>query len=835
MQPAEDENFSIRFENWEIRPSERTVLFDGKRVALGSRAFDVLLILVRRAGAVVTKRELIDLAWPGLVVEENNLSVQVAALRKALGAKSISTAPGVGYRLSAPQRRTSAPSVEKGPDSPRSRGVRRSVASELFGRDVDIAAIVELVANEALVSIIGTGGIGKTSVARAVLGHQKRLEGDEGYLVDLSPLRESTQVVPLLAKTLGLVVDGSRDPIGDVVFAMAQSQALIVFDNCEHLLAEVASIVLRALDWAPQVRWLVTSQLPLRLPGEFVYRLGPLQIPGDDVSVENALTHGAIILLHRRATRLDRNFKINASNLSIVIDLCRQLDGLPLAIEMAAAGIAKLGLMGAYRQLGRRLRLLEGPRGAPQRHSTLGSTFEWSYGLLSTSEQTVFRHLACFIGGFTIPTVQQVVCAASAPVGVIDADQVVEIMAALAERSLIHRANDQTARFYLYESTRSYAWDQLKLNHEHLQLQVEHAKAIASMFDQALIDIERLRDDEWAARYMPERHNLRSALQFAAGLGDPDLFARLVAPLALVDTFAGTHAEIVQLNVSLGSLRGAGSRFRAVASVELSWAHFRDGNKKMAASLAQQARSDFEDMGDTAGCYRALAQLVRIYEASPGMLHEQYAAEVELSRLDDRALSLRTRLFCIVTAGRQYGGDRSIGRLEELMRIAEHAGFSMLASICRVHITDQLLVERRFGEAVTASRMFLANGEMRPRMRALLLLNQTLALVQEGRLVEAYEPAKLAVRILPMAIKLVVEAFALAAARTGNAEDSAILAGHGARIRAEREERPDPAEESSIAETNERLNELLSPPRLLELRNVGAALSGTDILKLVFP
>ena len=821
---------SARFREWELRPLERVLLVRGEVAAIGSRAFDVLSTLVARQGHVVTKTELLDAAWPGLVVEENNVSVQIAALRKVLGARAIATVAGIGYRLAAAPEGDPPCAEPARPLAPLP-AERALVEPVLLGRDADIETLVEQAGTSPLLTITGTGGVGKTSLARAVLARRATRHHDDVHWVDLAPLRDGALLVPLLAGQLGVELVGAANARDDLVSALAQMRALIALDNCEHLIEEVTRFVRQVQPNAPGIRWLATSQEPLHMAAEVVYRLAPLDVPAADASLADAVRCGALALLCQRAAAADRHFRLDEGNLPAAIELCRQLDGLPLAIEMAAARVAILGLQAVHAQLGQKLRLRADPRESPPRHHTLRSTFDWSHGLLSDDERAVFRRLEPFLGGFTVPMAQQV----AADTDSLDEGRVLEAFGALVDKSLVHRSTDAPDRFFLFESARSYAAEQLAAAGETPALHKRHAEVVSHFVANAASDFARLRDEQWGATYVSERHNVRAALAWACEAAEPDTLARLVAALALIDSFVQSQAEIVQCEIPMPVLERAAPALRAVAWLEFSWAHYTDGSREIGTELALRALNDFRSLGDKAGEYRALAQLARLYESRPSTLDDAKRAWEELQRIDGRGVPLRSRLTCEIAAGLQHGGTRSVTRLQELEHMARRSGFGALAAVCRARITDELLIERRFDEVVAAAQRCLDAGEFRPRVRGLMLLNQALALVQLGREREARDAARAALRALPSSSYVVAATFALAAARDGRLSEAALMTGYAERARSERDERPDPAEADAIAETTALLREGLGAERLDELSRIGADLSAADLLDLALP
>ena len=487
---------SIRFGNAEIRPSERLLLIDGKAATLGSRAFDVLLALVERRERLVRKNELLDLVWPDTVVEENNLQSQVSQLRKLLGPQAISTIPGRGYRFSAavdespPSALAAATQV---PGMPRAEAPSPSpgaalrtnlpaVLPALIGRDDDLLALGALIdrhrGTHRLVTIAGAGGIGKTRLAQTLLQARTGAFAHGVCFVDLAPVADPRQIADTIATALG-VPAAVGDATEALTSAVAPLEILILLDNAEHLLDEVARIALHLLASAPGLQLLVTSQAPLKVADERIYRLGALALPDDEVDVAEALTFGAVALFVDRAQAADRRFALDAGNVETVIDICRRLDGLPLALELAAARVPLLGVKRLATSLGERLRLLTaGSRGAPARQQTLRAALEWSHGLASPVEQVVFRRLGVLAGSSTLELVQQVVADAA-----IDAWAAVEALGGVVDRSLVSVSADEPPRYRLLDSPRAFASERLAAAGELDIVAARHAGAMRALFE----------------------------------------------------------------------------------------------------------------------------------------------------------------------------------------------------------------------------------------------------------------------------------------------------------------------------------------------------------------
>ena len=357
---------SLRFGRVEMRPRERQLLVEGRAAGVGARAFDVLLALVERRDRLVTKSELLDLVWPGLVVEENNVQVQISTLRKLLGPQAIATIPGRGYQFTAVLDGDAAHSTVAGPQSSmaaashsRAPTVRRTnLPTELpilYGRDDELRALRSLLPEHRLVTIVGAGGIGKSRLAQAI-AHASVQQWPHGvWTVELAGLSEPTRLPNAVAGALGFEIIRARPRRSKSWLpASLPRTTLLVLDNCEHLLDAIVGLVEAVLRAAPGVTLLATSQEPLRMPGEQQFRVGPLAVP-QETEARGAREFGAVALLEARVRAVDPGFALNEENAKLAIEICRRLDGLPLAIELAAARVPALGLRGVRGQTRRAL------------------------------------------------------------------------------------------------------------------------------------------------------------------------------------------------------------------------------------------------------------------------------------------------------------------------------------------------------------------------------------------------------------------------------------------------------------------------------------------------
>lgn len=694
---------SFRFDRFELSPSERLLYLNGEPVGLGARAVELLLTLVRRHGRLVTKAELLDLVWPGLVVEENNLQVQISALRKVLGPHAIVTVPGRGYRFVAPLLQDGEPlplTEVLAPPLVASEPERMSHGSDvlsvlppqigrLWGRERDLDALdAQLPA--ALITVVGPSGIGKTALALAA-AHRWRADRPDGAAwVDLADLRAGDGVAMAVAQALGLSL-GSPDLLGALSAALRSLKVLIVLDNAEQVLDAVATLARRLSQDAPGVRLLVTSQVPLRVEGERVFRLGPLSVPEPGASVDEALDHGAVALFVDQVQAVDRRFQLRADQVDAVSALCHRLDGLALAIKLAAARVPLLGLPGVRQRLDERFKLLAGrSTGVPDRHQTLMAALDWSHGLLSATEQAMFRRLAVFAGGFPLCLVH-ILGEGTAMGERLDEWQVLDTLGALADRSLVSVEGGERPRYRLLDSMRDYAALKLAASGEEPVLQRHHAQAVAGLMDAAYEAYWQESDAIWLGRYGADLDNVRVALEWAM-VHDRALAVRLMGAAGPLFLLLGQAPEGRQRGQGLvACAEGMGVHPHATRYwLELSRLHWGVDNAQMhawagRAAIASRAAADSRGLylalrcmagsgmqtgSDALALLRDMTALERA-DWPPRLLTQRLLAEVGILRgLEHMAEARRACQSLLVRA-------QSAG-LEGVMS----AGLSDLAAIC---------------------------------------------------------------------------------------------------------------------------------------------------------
>lgn len=434
---------------------------------IGGRSFDLLTALTAQPGRVLSKRELLKQVWPDVVVEDGSLRFHMAGLRKILGegedgARYISTQVGVGYAFVAavqylPPAHDRLASAVPPEALPAERMPVR--LTRLFGRDVEIQMLVGRVLETPLFTIVGAAGVGKTTLAVEV-GHESLPHfGDRVYFVDLATLRDPALVSSAIAAALGILVQAD-DPMAVVLGHVRQQELLLILDNCEHLVDAVAANVERISDTAPGVRILATSREPLRVRGEHVHWLGPLDYPDDpaDLSPDELVAYPAVALFIERATAGNSALVVDRDALRPIVDICRRLDGMALPIELAAVRAASHGLQTTATLLGERFSLAwSGRRTALPRQQTLQATLDWSYQLLSDVERFTLERLSVFLGPFSITAALEVV--ASDDIG---PDAVAAALDELISKSLVSPDRWGEPGFYrLLEMTRAFAQEKL--------------------------------------------------------------------------------------------------------------------------------------------------------------------------------------------------------------------------------------------------------------------------------------------------------------------------------------------------------------------------------------
>jgi predicted ATPase len=520
-------------------------------IQIGRRAFEILELLVEARGELVTKDEIFRRIWHGMVVEENNLAVHISALRKALGDDRhlIRTVSGHGYRLTLDRPSTPAasppplavpaaasnglphppPAEPSRPEAPPTN--LPAWASELIGRDTALGEVASLVAAHRIVTLTGAGGIGKTRLGLETARHLLPQIPGGVWLAELAPLADGSLVPAAVAEAVG--GEGGTDAsIASIAQRLGARQVLLLLDNCEHVIDAAAALAEALVRLTPNVRILATSREPLRAESEVVYRVASLDVPieGDtegDEATEDLLRHGAVRLFMTRVRAAEPRFSADARSAAVAAAVCRRLDGIPLAIELAAARAAGLGIEGLVSRLDDRFGLLTGGRRtALPRHQTLRATIDWSFELLPEIERIVLRRLGMFVGPFALDSATAV-----ATGGDLGTQEAIDAIMNLVAKSLVMAdVEGPMARYRLLETMRAYALEKLSEAGELPATARRHAEFYCALFADAEAEWNSFLPFDWHVKYGQRIDNVRAALDwtFSSG-GDRELGLTLTA------------------------------------------------------------------------------------------------------------------------------------------------------------------------------------------------------------------------------------------------------------------------------------------------------------------
>ncbi|HUI94224.1 MAG TPA: winged helix-turn-helix domain-containing protein [Xanthobacteraceae bacterium] len=561
-------------------PSQQLLLEAGKPVRLGSRALLILIALIERAGELVSKEELIARVWPNTFVEEGSIRVHIAALRRILGEghagiRYVATVPGRGYSFVAPISRPDELASAPAPHPEPTDGAHNLPAplTRMVGRAAIVATITAQVQANRLVTLVGPGGIGKTTVAVAVGQALAPVFPDGVRFVDLVPLSDPALVASAVASVVGLPVR-SEEPLSALLAFVRDKRTLLVLDNCEHVIGSVATLASRMLAVAPGVHIFATSREPLLVEGEHVRRLSALATPSPStgITVDDALRSPAVQLFIERASASADGFALSAEDAPIVAEICRRLDGIPLAIELAAGCVDVFGLRAIAAGLDDRFRLLTlGRRTALPRHRSLAAVLDWSHGLLPEAERLILRRVAVFAGEFTLEAASAVV----ADAGLAEV-QVVDGIVNLVMKSLLSaNVEGNVAQYRLLDTTRAYARAKLAESGERETFARRHAEYFKTLFERAEAEWETLPTKAWLDAYSGHIDDLRIALDWAFSPGgDVGIGIALVVaaiPLWLQLSLINECRVKVQRALALDQAGGGNDRRTMKLQAALGW------------------------------------------------------------------------------------------------------------------------------------------------------------------------------------------------------------------------------------------------------------------------
>jgi non-specific serine/threonine protein kinase len=590
---------SLTFGRFEFRSASRQLLVDSQPAFLGPRALDLLSVLIDRRGQIVGREELLALVWPNVVVEENNLEVQVSALRKVLGSGAIATIPRRGYRFTLEETGAGTVAFVRNGNLP-------SPITSFVGRERQLAEVTTLLSRSRIVTLTGVGGIGKTRLSLQVAAAVRNQYRDGVWLVELASIRDGSLVPKTVAQALGVREEGGKTLTRTLCNHFENRHVLVVLDNCEHLLEACAQLTSAILGATAGTVIIATSREALRIGGEQVYPLAPMELPDGTASTAAAYQNETVQLFVERARRQRPAFELTAERTAAVIRLCAHLDGIPLAVELAAARMSSLSVEELCARIDDRFRLLtQGMRSSLPRQQTLRATLDWSHDLLDEKERTLFRRLAVFSGGWFIEAAEAV-CAA-APLEKVD---ILGIVIALADKSLV-LAEDDTAgtRYRMLETVREYSKHRLMEAAESEQAGARHLAYFTALAEDASAGVKSARQRACLDRLSVEHDNLRSALSHARAT-NPSAGLPLASALAGFWRVRGHLDEgRAWLSEFIAAEPEAAAGVRAGALAELGALIERQSDYNACEPLLEESLSLYRRSDDRGGVSKVLATM----------------------------------------------------------------------------------------------------------------------------------------------------------------------------------------------------------------------------------
>ena len=642
----------LEFGEYRLRERERELVGPDGPVELSARAFDLLRALLAEPDTVLSKDALFAAAWPGMIVEDNTLQVHMSALRKALGAGFITTVHGRGYKFAGPAPRVAGAASVTPADA---RGNIDRYRNECIEREAEAETIAGLLELHRLVSIVGPGGVGKTTLATAVADG---LDVPGGvWLIDLASLDSGAFIDSTLIQALAVPYRSGAEALQLVAVQLRQAPAVLLFDNCEHVREEVARVIARLLADVPSLRVLTTSQVPLGLAGERVFKLLPFELSngaGEGLTASGQFLRYCIEMSGETLT---------SDDYPTIERLCRRLDGVALALKMAAARASMIGLDAVDDQIERQLAGLDADWNTTlPRHRSLLASMRWSYELLPEDVQRTLRMLGVFSGSFSLAGASAVAGAAA------------ELhIAELVRRSLVVRDTASRGRYRLLDSMRRFALTELEAAEEATGARDRHAEFVTRLFATSIEQWETTPDVEWEATYRPDGDNLRAALAWTKARPRSEGYVELVAETQRFFLQEQLGAEgLATMDSALPLAPSADERTQA----------------RLGLALGEVARVNASDIKARQGLVGALAWLrdndpgLRYFEALVLLtwitMFFQESSEVppltaELREVLPRMPSSKTKAWALVALGTDMwlNGEREAG----LARC--QAGFAM--------------------------------------------------------------------------------------------------------------------------------------------------------------
>ncbi|MEJ8827205.1 winged helix-turn-helix domain-containing protein [Variovorax humicola] len=812
----------LTFQGFEIHVARRQIRVSGEFIPLGARAFDLLMLLVEHRERVVNKAEIFASIWPGQIVEDNNLTVQISALRRSLGSSSITTVTGRGYRFVA------QPAQECVGAARRAAGNLPLRSLPVYGRERELIELLRAHETAPCVTLCGLAGVGKTTLA---IWAARQMAVAPAYphgvwQVELANVLDPERLVQAVCESIGLEVNPRDVPLTQCLAQLRHRELLLLLDNCEHLTDAVAAFVDALIKEAGQVHVLATSQEPLRLRGERIIRVNPLEVPPTTNAVD-AADYGAVrMLLERVRVAMGGSFDPGAQDLVDLVEISRQLDGVPLALEFAAARVPVLGLGGVRSRLYDRLRLFSrGLRTAPSRHSSLQAALEWSHQLLPEPAQLLLHQLAVFPGGFSLQGAELLV-------GAEGDTQLIDHLDVLLERSLISRQPGARPRYRMLETTRGFAIEALNATADG----VDWASRLAHAMAQLCMNAARDRD---SVLMWQEVSNARAALTWALTAPGHEQVAITIATFISVGLgAAGATGEALDLLKRVRPLVNA--RCPTMLAARFWHWYGRVGSEgRMPVSLSVEAMltadAMFESLGERRhrhSCQRHLAEVeLEAGHAERAEAHLRIAHELEQggAREADRMRRLRVESRLADARGQH---DLALRHAQAALELAEALNVKRYRLLLRA---DMAWTQLQMGQADAAVDgclellVYLDDSIRQGQARGRVLSGLTAALVAAGHIERAVRSAGDSLLALRQAdlLRARCEVFAWVAAASGARQAAAQLVGAGEAFAAQSENERDPISKMARQRAMELIEPILGDAELryalAQGRNLGEA------------
>jgi len=596
----------LSFGPFQLIVEERLLKKAGIELRIGGRAMDILLLLIEHAGTVVEKSAILDRVWKSVNVDDISIRVHINALRKALddgveGARYIINVPGRGYSFVEPVRQSN-PNICRLTQVkvyPEPKNLPR-FPSSMIGRTETTTEISKMLRDHRFISILGPGGIGKTTVAVAVGHEMLSLFDGEVYFIDLGPIADPLLLPNLILSTLGVTIY-SENLIESLINYLHDKKLLLILDCCEHVIEQAAALAEQIYTGASQIHILVTSREILSVEGEYVYRLPPLALPpeNEEIGADSALGFPAVQLFVQRANRTSDAFQLNDTDAPVVSEICRRLDGIALAIELAASRVDAYGVHSIAELLRTSFTLpWRGRRTAVQRHQTLPATLDWSFHLLSETERIILCRISILVGRFN-----REAATAIAVFGGVTREQLLDVMASLVSKSLISAENtNESTHYRLLDTTRAYALLKLRDTDEAPIVFKRHAIHYVDVTREIVRGRISSPESNWKSEFADHAANVRIALDWSINhLGNGNIAmtlavasARLFLESAL---YTECHRWMVQVLAVLDdTTRGTVHELEIQTALGQSMM-FTQGNKEDAAAAFERALELAEGLG----------------------------------------------------------------------------------------------------------------------------------------------------------------------------------------------------------------------------------------------